>query len=165
MIRGVSYVRSLAVQVSERIAAIGVMELLLRRLRPTSPHALMTSNRSRIHAPGSVGDRVADRVVAAIGSWRFVITQSILTLTWILLNVLQATHVLHFDPYPFILLNLTYSFQAGFTGPILLLASNRQSAIDRKRDDHEAEEVDQLYQINKQQLEILQLLRELKDAQ
>jgi len=47
---------------------------------------------------------------------------------------LNGTGLLRLDPYPFILLNLLLSTQAAFTGPILLMASNRQSEIDRKRD-------------------------------
>lgn len=71
------------------------------------------------------GDRVADRVTAAIGSWPFIIIQSSLLITWVILNVLAVIN--HWDPYPFILLNLMLSFQAAYTGPIVMMSQNRAS--------------------------------------
>jgi uncharacterized membrane protein len=35
----------------------------------------------------SMGDRVADQVAAVMGSWRFIIIQSILLMFWVNLNV------------------------------------------------------------------------------
>lgn len=123
------------------------------------------SNRKHIHTPIHLGDKIADRVTEALGSWRFIIAQSFVLALWIVLN--SVHWFFHWDPAPFILLNLCLSFQAAFTGPIVLLSQNRQSAKDRKRDDLEAVEVQQildshnlLLQINNQQLEILQLLRD-----
>jgi uncharacterized membrane protein len=55
-----------------------------------------------------------------------------------------------------ILLNLVFSTQAAYASPLILMAANRSASKDRMRDDHEAEEVDQLFQINQQQLLILQ---------
>jgi len=69
------------------------------------------------------GDRVADRVTAAIGSWPFIIIQSSLLALWVVLNVLAVVN--HWDPYPFILLNLMLSFQAAYTGPIVMMSQNR----------------------------------------
>lgn len=74
---------------------------------------------------------LADRCSEVIGSWPFIGGQALGLLLWITLN---GTTVLRADPYPFILLNLLLSTQAAFTGPILLMASNRQSEVDRKRD-------------------------------
>lgn len=79
------------------------------------------------------GDRVADKVTSGIGSWKFIIIQSVFTVLWIVLNT--VAFVAHWDDYPWVLLNLVYSFQAGFTGPILLLSGNRQAAIDRAKVD------------------------------
>ena len=59
----------------------------------------------------SLGQRVADRVSAVIGSWRFVLTQSLCICVWLLVNLLTATP---WDPYPFILLNLSLSFQSAY---------------------------------------------------
>lgn len=78
-----------------------------------------------------IGEQLADKVAAVIGSWRFIGIQTCTITFWLLLNVKGPVRP---DPYPFILLNLLLSFQAAYTGPVLLMASNRQSEIDRKRD-------------------------------
>ena len=78
----------------------------------------------------SLGQKLADRCASIIGSWKFITIQSGFLTFWILLNLLAPKKP---DPYPFILLNLMLSFQAAYTGPVLLMASNRQSDIDRKR--------------------------------
>jgi uncharacterized membrane protein len=92
-----------------------------------------------------------------MGSWRFIIAQSVIVGIWVLINLLAFLG--HWDPYPFILLNLLFSTQAAYAAPIIMMSQNRQAQKDRLRDDHEAEEVDLLYRINQQQLEILALLR------
>jgi uncharacterized membrane protein len=74
---------------------------------------------------------LADRCAEIIGSWVFIGSQATALALWIVFN---GTLLVKADPYPFILLNLLLSTQAAFTGPILLMASNRQSQIDRKRD-------------------------------
>ena len=79
--------------------------------------------------PGTFGQRLADRCSRIIGSWRFIGLQTSALTLWILLNSCAKGP----DPYPFILLNLLLSFQAAYTGPVLLMAANRQSEIDRKR--------------------------------
>ena len=78
----------------------------------------------------TLGQKLADKCSNIIGSWRFIGIQSSFLTFWILLNILSPKKP---DPYPFILLNLMLSFQAAYTGPVLLMASNRQSQIDRKR--------------------------------
>lgn len=90
----------------------------------------------------SFGDRIADRVAGLVGSWPFIIVQSVLLAIWVIANiVLIAQHQpgKAWDPYPFILLNLMLSFQAAYTGPIVMMSQNRQSAKDRleARDDYE----------------------------
>jgi len=95
---------------------------------------LHPANQAR-HDDRSFGDRLADGASARLGSWGFIIGQSVFTAAWIVLNTVHGWHM--WDAYPFILLNLTYSFQAGFTGPILLLASNRQSEHDRLKAEHD----------------------------
>jgi uncharacterized membrane protein len=79
----------------------------------------------------SKGDQIADIVTATVGSWRFIIIQSFLLGLWIVLNV--AAWVQHWDPYPFILLNLALSFQAAYATPFILMSQNRQSEIDRQK--------------------------------
>jgi uncharacterized membrane protein len=116
--------------------------------------------RSHLHRPVGLGDKIADKTVGTIGTWRFLIIQSTVLALWILLNSVGWFY--HWDGAPFILLNLCLSFQAAFTGPIVLLSQNRQSAKDHARDDLEAQEVadilnnhQELLQINRQQLQIL----------
>ena len=81
----------------------------------------------------SLGQRVADRVASVVGSWPFIITQSIMLVAWMCINVYLFAHWKDkaFDPYPFILLNLILSFQAAYTGPIVMMSQNRQSEKDR----------------------------------
>ncbi len=81
--------------------------------------------------PRTPGEYFADRIAAMVGSWRFILIQSALLLLWLVLNV--VAWVGHWDPYPFILLNLVLSFQAAFTAPILMMAQNRQAVIDRHK--------------------------------
>ncbi|MBI5832753.1 MAG: DUF1003 domain-containing protein [Armatimonadetes bacterium] len=85
-----------------------------------------------------LGQRVADAVAAAVGSWPFIIIQSVLLAGWITMNVWLAIAVAQhraahqpFDPYPFILLNLVLSFQAAYTGPVVMMSQNRQNEKDR----------------------------------
>jgi uncharacterized membrane protein len=103
----------------------------------------------------SLGARVSDGVARIVGSWRFIIIQSVLLIIWMGLNV--TAYVDQWDPYPFILLNLALSFQAAYTAPILMMSQNRQAVIDRQ-----AAESD--YQVNlKAELEI-ELLHQKIDA-
>ena len=77
---------------------------------------------------------LADRCAETIGSWTFIGGQASVLFLWILLNTFSP---IKWDKPPFILLNLMLSFQAAFTGPVLLMAANRQAEVDRKRDiDH-----------------------------
>ena len=80
----------------------------------------------------SLGDRAADRLTGFVGSWRFVLGQAAFLVVWFILNTLAATHVIAWDRYPFILANLFMSAEAAFTGPIILMSSNRSDAADRK---------------------------------
>src|ERR1700682_4750397 len=86
----------------------------------------------------SRGERIADAVSATIGSWTFIILQSCLLVIWVSINTVEFfTH--KWDPYPFILLNLMFTIQAAYTGPVLLLSGNRQAQKDRLRLEHTAE--------------------------
>jgi uncharacterized membrane protein len=78
----------------------------------------------------STGQKIADWVAATMGSWNFIIIQSVLLAVWIVLNV--TAFVERWDPYPFILLNLALSFQAAYAAPFIMMAQNRQQDIDRK---------------------------------
>jgi uncharacterized membrane protein len=75
------------------------------------------------------GDRTSDSVAAYVGSWRFVILMTGLLIVWLIWN--SIPFLPHFDPAPFILLNLCLSFLAGYTAPFIMMSQNRQSAKDR----------------------------------
>jgi uncharacterized membrane protein len=81
------------------------------------------------------GAALADWVAETVGSWRFIIIQSVLLGIWITLNVMAF--IKHWDPYPFILLNLVLSFQAAYAAPIIMMSQNRQSEIDRRHAEHD----------------------------
>ena len=81
------------------------------------------------------GQRVADAVAATMGSWSFIIIQSVLLTMWIVLNV--AAWINHWDPYPFILLNLALSFQAAYAAPFIMISQNRQADRDRHQADED----------------------------
>ncbi len=77
----------------------------------------------------SFGSRIADKVATGMGSWRFIIIQTIIVVVWMGLNI--YAYFYHWDPYPFILLNLLFSTQAAYAAPIIMMAQNRQSERDR----------------------------------
>ena len=98
-----------------------------------------------------------------MGSWRFIIIQIDILLLWIVLNI--TAYIEHWDPYPFILLNLALSFQAAYAAPFIMMSQNRQQDIDRLAAEND-------YQINiKAELEIellhqkIDQLRETEVAQ
>ena len=145
-------------------------------LHVRSPHSQAQSGPRRIshqrtraiHAQASLGERAADGVAAAVGSWRFVLTQAGVMVIWIALNTTAL--ILHWDSYPFVFLNLAMSAEAAFATPIILMSQNRQGAKDRVRDNLEAREVDVMTKqlklletINRQQLEILKALHTRPD--
>ncbi len=101
------------------------------------------------------GQKISDKVTNIVGSWTFIISQSIILFFWILINILAWINT--WDPYPFILLNLVLSFQAAFTAPIIMMSQNRQNEIDRKRAEHD-------YHINvKAELEIEHLQEKMDE--
>lgn len=85
----------------------------------------------------TLGERVADKAVATLGSWTFIFGQTVVMACWVLFNSLAFTGAVHFDKFPFILLNLGLSTQAGIAGPLILLASKRSDAKNRDTLDHD----------------------------
>ena len=75
------------------------------------------------------GSRIADAVATGMGSWSFIIIQTILVILWMGLNAVGFAY--HWDVYPFILLNLVFSTQAAYAAPIIMMAQNRQNERDR----------------------------------
>ncbi len=78
------------------------------------------------------GERAADTMRNAMGSWTFVFTFFAVMIAWALVNTVLLTRVLHhraFDPYPYILLNLFLSMMAGVQAAALLIAAKRSDAV------------------------------------
>ena len=81
--------------------------------------------------------RRAESFARFFGTPGFLIGQSIIVMVWIGLNV--AAFSLHWDPYPFILLNLMFSLQAAYAAPLILLAQTRQADRDKIMSEAEAQ--------------------------
>lgn len=99
----------------------------------------------------TIGDKLSDLVAKGMGSWYFIIWQTVIVLIWMALNIVGM--IKHWDPYPFILLNLIFSTQAAYAAPIIMMSQNRQSERDRKHAEHD-------YKVNidaKKEIENLQL--------
>ena len=91
-----------------------------------------------VHAEkSSMGDRVADHVAAFIGSWTFIIIQSVIFAIWVIINTLWLFSAYQFDPYPFILFNLFMSAEAAYSSPLILMSQNRQTQRDREQAQHD----------------------------
>ncbi|VBB05363.1 Hypothetical protein LUCI_0572 [Lucifera butyrica] len=106
----------------------------------------------------TLGQKVADAVARVVGSWTFIIIQSILILIWMSMNLYLAYAVTFqsdfwraWDPYPFILLNLVLSFQAAYTGPVVMMSQNRQAEKDRLMAEHD-------YTINRKAQEEIEVI-------
>lgn len=95
----------------------------------THNHPPVQSVNELIEEHLTFGNRAADLVARAVGSWRFILAQSALLAGWAVLNVAAWTQ--HWDPYPFILMNLLLSLQAAYTAPVIMMSQNRQDARDR----------------------------------
>jgi uncharacterized membrane protein len=81
--------------------------------------------------------RFAEAMARFLGTGRFIVGQTVLVVGWIIVNTLGAIH--HWDPYPFILLNLAFSTQAAYAAPLILLAQNRQDDRDRANIERDRE--------------------------
>lgn len=107
----------------------------------------------------SFGSRLADAVAKGMGSWRFIIIQTVLVILWMSLNIVGFFY--HWDVYPFILLNLLFSTQAAYAAPIIMMSQNRQSERDRVQAQAD-------YQTNidaKQEIEALTLILNKLDVE
>ena len=102
---------------------------LIHELRALNPARNIPS-----YAKATRGQLWADQVTKLLGSWPFLVVQSIVLALWVALNIIAWAQ--HWDPYPFILLNLALSFQAAYAAPIILMSQNRESQIDRQKLDY-----------------------------
>lgn len=84
----------------------------------------------------TTGQRIADKVAAFGGSWKFIILFAAILFAWICFNVLAIKN-LRFDPYPFILMNLVLSCLAALQAPIIMMSQNRQEEKDRAESEND----------------------------
>ena len=120
--------------------------VLLRELREIRREVRAGKRETIDPADLTAGQRIADKVAVTMGSWTFIIAQSVILAIWVVLNV--TAYIKSWDPYPFILLNLALSFQAAYAAPIIMMSQNRQQDIDRTAAEND-------YRINlKAELEI-----------
>jgi uncharacterized membrane protein len=92
-----------------------------------------------LHTNAPLGVRIANAVTGFMGSWKFIILQTMVVAIWVAGNIYL---VFHFDPYPFIFLNLAFSTQAAYAAPLILLASNQSAVRDRATLEHAAAEAE-----------------------
>jgi uncharacterized membrane protein len=130
------------------------LKWLRRRMRPPSLHPV--NRQMSDEAP--TGARIADAVTTFLGSWKFIVLQTIIVAIWIVGNVIL---LFNFDKYPFILLNLAFSTQAAYAAPLILLAGNRAALRDRLTLEHAAEEADIE---EKQNIELLDGNKEIAES-
>ena len=117
---------------------------ILSHLRNTKP-----SRSYNRHVPSSISEKMSDIIASTVGSWKFVLIQTLILSLWIILNIIAWLD--QWDPYPFIFLNLILGIQTAYTAPIIMMSQNRQESIDRKRAEHD-------YEVNlKAEIEIEQL--------
>jgi uncharacterized membrane protein len=100
-------------------------------MRPLKPWHLAHVENS------STGARIADHVAAFIGSWQFIIIQSVIFAVWVAFNTIWLFTAYQFDPYPFILFNLFMSAEAAYASPLILMSQNRQAERDRLQAQHD----------------------------
>ena len=117
------------------------------RISPFSPRLL--AGRSDLSAPrGTVPrmsgrydadafGRASERIARFLGTGRFLAGQTVFVIGWIIVNTIGIVN--HWDPYPFILLNLAFSTQAAYAAPLILLAQNRQDDRDRANIERDRE--------------------------
>ena len=136
-----------------------------------TPQANETKNWHRVHKDTLArGDRAADKVRNGMGSWRFVFAFLAFLGGWAAANTWLGIH--HWDKYPFILLNLFLSMLAAIQGSILLIAAKRADAISAAMAQHDYDtnvrskkEIEELMEINKRQLEMIEKLNSVIQKQ
>jgi len=139
------------------------------RVRHAHKHGPVTNVNEAVDRSMTFGERASDAFAAVMGSWTFIIVQSIILGFWVALNV--TAWILHWDPYPFILLNLALSLEAAYAAPIIMMSQNRQADKDRlaAEEDYrintkaEEELKDVMHHLEQQDELMLDILRRLED--
>jgi uncharacterized membrane protein len=99
------------------------------RLRHSHKHPPLRNVNEAAARAMTLGERASDVFAETMGSWKFIIIQSGILAIWVMLNI--SAYIEHWDPYPFILLNLALSLEAAYAAPIIMMSQNRQSDKDR----------------------------------
>lgn len=119
--------------------------------------------RKHEHLDGAFGadnfGQIAEKVARFFGTPQYIIGQSIIVVLWVAMNTSALIGLVHFDKYPYILLNLAFSTQAAYAAPLILLAQTRQAERDKAHAEATAEHTEatavQAAEMNKQQTELL----------
>lgn len=85
------------------------------------------------HNKSTFGQRASDKATSFIGSWKFIIIQTVVLIIWIIFNAFEL--FFHWDPYPFIFLNLVVGFVASYSAPVIMMSQNRAEERDRKKSE------------------------------
>ena len=140
-----------------------------RRLRHTHQHDPVSNINLIADKSMTFGERASDAFAEVMGSWKFIIIQSIILGIWVTLNI--AAYIEHWDPYPFILLNLALSLEAAYAAPIIMMSQNRQAEKDRlaaEEDYHVNTKAEEelkavMHHLEQQDELMLDILRRLED--
>jgi uncharacterized membrane protein len=128
---------------------------------------LISKNINKLHDERiSTGERMADGLAKFAGSWTFIGSFAVFLIVWMIINTTLVI-VSHFDPYPFILLNLCLSCLAAIQAPVILMSQNREEVRDRLRAENDYEvnvksekEIESLHQKLDEVLNILSSQKE-----
>ena len=125
-----------AIPTNQELQVLDALRAHRKRHRQGLPTQI-TAHVEQPIGPLTVGQKISDAVARTVGSWKFIIIQSVCILGWITYNSVNNANV--WDPYPFILLNLMLSFQAAYTAPAIMMSQNRLSEIDRQHANNDFE--------------------------
>lgn len=91
----------------------------------------MDQNQQQHRRKLTAGQRMADKITCVIGNWTFLIIETIVLMGWLALNIIGW--IKHWDPYPFVFLNLLVGLQAAYAAPVILMSQNRTEERDQKK--------------------------------
>jgi len=139
------------------------------RVRHSHQHPPVKNINEAAEQSMTFGERASDAFAATMGSWKFIIIQSIILMIWVILNL--TAYIEHWDPYPFILLNLALSLEAAYAAPIIMMSQNRQAEKDRlaaEEDYHVNTKAEEelkavMHHLEEQDEMMLDILRRLED--
>src|SRR6476469_402652 len=121
-------------------------------METSTPSLKELSNQQKLQSESKTqtrGQQLADLLAAKVGSWSFLTVQTTILMGWVGFNVMPG--VPHWDEQPFILLNLVFSFASAYTAPIVLMSQNRQSDIEREKNEYD-------HEVNRQAAQNIELL-------